>query len=184
MAGSLPVQPAHVFERRRAALASQLGDTSALVVAGGVRARNYPANIFPFRADSHFLYLTGAALPDAVLMTRGDTAELFMIPKADDDALWHGETPGSEQIARATGVSRVRPLSELQRAIADAGGPERVATVPSADPITRHRQCGWLGRSWPAERRAENRHPRRGGSRPRRRAHRAPDCATTTAPWR
>jgi Xaa-Pro aminopeptidase len=151
MAGSLPVQPSAVFERRRAALASLLGDTPALVVAGGLRARNYPANTFPYRADSHFLYLTGAALPEAALLLRGDSAELFVVPKADDDALWHGETPGDGEIADTTGVTRVRPLPELAQALVDAGGPTRVATLPSADPLTRQRQSTWLGRTWPAD---------------------------------
>ncbi len=151
MAGSLPVQPAAVFERRRAALASRLGDTPALVVAGGLRARNYPANTFPYRADSHFLWLTGAALPDAALLLRDGGSELFVVLKGDDDALWHGETPGAADLQRATGVSRVRPLSDLVQALVDAGGSTRVATVPSADPIARHHQSRWLGRDWPAD---------------------------------
>ena len=60
MSAQLSSQPASVFTTRRNALAERLGDAAALVFAGGLRARNYPANVFPYRADSHFLYLVGA----------------------------------------------------------------------------------------------------------------------------
>lgn len=151
MSGHLPVQPASVFATRREELRQRLGNTPVLVFAGGERARNYPANVYPYRADSHFLYLVGAALPDAALLLHDNGAELFVVPKGPDDALWHGEQPSTEQIAASTGVTRVRPLDELPPAVAEAGGSARVATVPSADPITRHRQCTLLGRAWPAD---------------------------------
>lgn len=149
MSTQLPSQPASVFSRRRAALRARLGDAPALVVAGGLRARNYPANVFPYRADSHFLYLTGAAIPDAALLLHGERAELFVPPKDEDDALWHGPTPGPDAIAQATGVDAVRSGTELVAAIAELGGGQAVATLPSADPITRADQCRLLGRTWP-----------------------------------
>ncbi len=149
MSAQLPSQPASVFTRRRAALGQRLGDAAALVFSGGLRARNYPANTAPYRADSHFLYLVGAAIPDAALLLHGDRAELFVPPKDDDDPLWHGPVPGPEAIARATGVSAVRSSDELAAAIAAAGG-EAVATLPSADPITRFDQCRRLARAWPS----------------------------------
>ena len=48
-------------------------------------------------------------------------------------------------LASATGVDRVRPLKELAMALAEAGGGRRVGTLPSADPITRSRQCALSG---------------------------------------
>lgn len=151
MSAQLPSQPASVFVRRRAALRGRLGDVPALVVAGGMRARNYPANVFPYRADSHFLYLTGAAIPDAALLLHGDRAELFVPPKDEDDPLWHGPTPGPEAFAAAIGVDAVRSREELPAAIAALGGGKAVATLPSIDPITRVDQCRLLGRTWPAD---------------------------------
>jgi Xaa-Pro aminopeptidase len=144
----LPHQDSNAFVERRRALAERLGATRAVIFAGGLRARNYPANTYPYRADSHFIYLTGAAIPDAVLLVAPERAELFMQPAADDDALWHGEVPGWEEVARRTGVDRVRPLSELGDEVKAAGGTDMIATLPSADPRTRHRQHLWLGRRW------------------------------------
>ncbi len=149
MSAQLPSQPASVFSRRRTALRQHLGDTPALLFAGGLRARNYPANVFPYRADSHFLYLVGAGIPDAALLVDGDRAELFVPPKDDDDPLWHGPMPGPDDIAQATGVDAVRSFDELAAALTAAGGPAAVSTLPSADPITRHRQCELLTRRWP-----------------------------------
>ena len=151
MSVQLPSQPASVFARRRAALRGRLGDGPALVVAGGLRARNYPANPMAYRADSHFLYLTGAAIPDAALLLHGDRAELFVPPKDEDDPLWHGPTPGPEAIAQATGVDAVRSGEELRAAIASAGGGSAIATLPSNDPLTRFDQCRLLGRTWPGD---------------------------------
>lgn len=152
MSAQLPPQPASVFSRRRAALSQRLGDAAALVFAGGLRARNYAANVYPYRADSHFLYLAGAAIPDAALLVQPRRAELFVPAKDDDDPLWHGHQPGPPELAAATGVDAVRPLDELAAAIEDAGGAERVSTLPSADPQTRHRQATLLGRPWPGDR--------------------------------
>lgn len=151
MSVQLPSQPASVFSGRRAALGQQLGDRAALLFAGGLRARNYPANVFPYRADSHFLYLTGAAIPDAALLVQGGRAELFVPAKDADDPLWHGAEPGPAEIAAATGVDAVRDLDTLGEAVAAAGG-AAVRTLPSADPLTRHRQSALLTRGWPGDR--------------------------------
>jgi len=151
MSAQLPSQPASVFARRRAALRRRLDDSPALVFSGGLRARNYPANVFPYRADSHFIYLTGAAIPDAALLLHGDRAELFVPAKDEDDPLWHGPTPGPEAMAQATGVDAVRSRQDLPAALAAAGGGPAVATLPSADPLTRFDQCQLLGRAWPGD---------------------------------
>lgn len=147
MSGQLSTQAADVFANRQSKLGKALGDAPALVFAGGQRPRNYPANVYPYRADSHFLYLVGAPIPDAALWVRGDRAELFMTPPAPDDALWHGALPSFEEIRAATGVAAVRPIDELTDVIASTG-PDTIATLPSADAHTRYRQCTMLGRTW------------------------------------
>lgn len=147
MSGQLPSQPSEVFAARQAKLGAELGDTPALVFAGGDRSRNYPANVYPYRADSHFLYLAGAAIHDAALWVHGDRAELFMTPPAADDALWHGATPSFDEIRAATGVAAVRARDELEDVVAKTGA-AAISTLPSADPLTRHRQCTLLGRTW------------------------------------
>jgi Xaa-Pro aminopeptidase len=147
MVASMSSSPASVFRRRRERLASQ-HPGAALVFSGGPRARNYPANTYAFRADSHFLWLVGTAMADAALLLHGGRSVLLVPPEADDDALWHGTLPSREDLRAATGVDEVRSTDELAQAIADAGGADRVATLPSADPLTRARQARMLARTW------------------------------------
>jgi Xaa-Pro aminopeptidase len=144
MAASLPSQPADVFARRRALLTQHLAGRTAVVFAGGMRARNYPANVFPYRGDSHFLYLVGTGLPEAALVVNAGGSRLYLTPEAEDDALWHGTLPTWDEIAAATGVDEIRPSGELAAALAAAP----TATLPSIDPLTRHRQRTLLGRDW------------------------------------
>jgi Xaa-Pro aminopeptidase len=151
----LPSQPADVFVSRRAALCKLLGGRPALVFAGGLKARNYPDNVYPYRADSHFLYLTGASLANAVLLARDGRWELFVEPEEEGDALWTGPRPDSAEIASRTGVDAVRPLAELSAGLPSGDALCQVATLPSADPSTRACQSKILGRAWPDTRAPE-----------------------------
>lgn len=133
----LPDDPAP-FAARRARLAERLEGKPAWIPAGAPVSRNYPAAQYPYRASSHFLYLTGAAVPGGSLLLEGESATLFIEPAPDDDALWHGETPGPDAIAAATGL-RVRPIAELRP-------PAGVLTTAAPDPATREQQRSTLGR--------------------------------------
>ncbi|MGE0789946.1 MAG: aminopeptidase P family protein [Sandaracinaceae bacterium] len=128
---------------RRARLAEAQGGTPALFFAGGHRARNYAANVYPFRASSHFLYFVGTPIPDAALLVEGDRATLFLPPHTTDDALWDGPRPDPQAIAEATGCA-IRELGELDVELARVGV---VSTLPAVDPNTRGLQERWLGRS-------------------------------------
>mgnify|MGYP000132336077 CR=1 FL=1 len=91
------------LELRRMRLAEALDGHAALIASGGLRPRNYKANTFPYRANSHFLYLVGMPLPDAFLLVHGTEHTLFVMPPSDDDALWHGPQPGLDHLAQMTG---------------------------------------------------------------------------------
>jgi Xaa-Pro aminopeptidase len=145
----LPIQGSEVFAARRRRVAAALGpDRAALVCAGDLVPRNYAANIYPYRAHSHFLYLTGVQWPGAVLLGAGDEWEIFAAPPAADDPLWIGPAPGWSELAAACGVRRIRPLAELAAAIGERGGADAVATVPALHARTRARQAALLGRPW------------------------------------
>jgi len=126
---------------RQIRLAEKLGDRMALVAAGGPTSRNYPAAHYPYRASSHFLYLVGLPLTDAMAVLEGERCTLFLPPPGPEDALWDGPVPGMRQIAEWTGC-RVMPLERLS----DEIGGQDVATLPAPDPVTRSRQTALLGR--------------------------------------
>jgi Xaa-Pro aminopeptidase len=166
----LPNQGPEVFAASPPSRGRPLGPgQAALVCAGDLVPRNYAANIFPYRAHSHFLYLTGLQWPGAVLLGAGDEWEIFAEPPAADDALWIGPSPGWDELAAAAGVRAIQPLADLPITIAARGV---VATVPpSLHPRTRAARppCsadpGAVTTSlWPA--RSPSRSPTSGSPRP------------------
>src|SRR5512139_2933752 len=124
---------AEAARARRDQLREALHGAPALIPAGAPVGRNYPANPYPFRASSHFLYLVGLPLEGAFLLLRERGATLFLPEAPEDDALWHGPRPGAAELAALTGTN-VRPRAALHDALADL----EAATLPAPDLATRH----------------------------------------------
>jgi len=103
-----------------------------LLASGWARPRNFPANTYAFRAESHFLYLLGRQLPGAALWLESGAARLYAAPPEPDARLWHGPEPTLADLALELGLE-VRPLAEL-------GQLSGVATLPPQDP----RAAAWL----------------------------------------
>lgn len=135
--------PASAFLARRDALLRSLGGSCALLPAGRPRSRNYPANRYPFRAESHFLYFVGRHLPEAALLFDEGGATLFTLPPCADDALWHGPREELSKLGQALSLE-TRPLSELPSVIARKKG--EVATLPPNDDETAAWLSSLLGR--------------------------------------
>ncbi|GAC1541471.1 MAG: aminopeptidase P family protein [Polyangiales bacterium] len=142
-----PVRP-DALALRRTRLANALGDVPALLCAGRARPRNYPANRYPFRAESHFLYLAGLSLPGAAILVERAKSTLLVPAPAADDALWHGHVASFADLQRATGVDEVVAIERF----ADVIGPRArtVATLPVHEPQTAAWQSEALARAVPA----------------------------------
>jgi Xaa-Pro aminopeptidase len=147
MSHALPRQAATAFQARRRQLAAALHGVPALLFAGSSRARNYAANLFPFRPDSHFLYGCGAWLEHAVLLIDRGEDTLFLPPADPSDVIWHGEMPSWADIQAATGVDWVRPLADLP-VVLDELSRTKIASLPAIDPVTRYQQGVLLDRAW------------------------------------
>ena len=128
-------------EARRTRLAGLLGNRPALIAAGLPRARNYPANQYPFRASSHFLYLFGLPLRGAMAVYDGAAFTLHVPEPHPDQALWEGPPPTVEEIAAATGCA-VRPVARLAASVRGRA----VATLAAPDLETCLEQSRLLGR--------------------------------------
>ncbi|HIK46106.1 MAG TPA: aminopeptidase P N-terminal domain-containing protein [Leptolyngbyaceae cyanobacterium M65_K2018_010] len=100
--------------QRRQNLAQRFSP-AALLWSGQPVARNFPANTYPFRASSHFLYFAGLSLPHAAIHLEAGQLTLFMDDPDPGDALWHGPTPSREAIATAMGALAAYPLADLER---------------------------------------------------------------------
>jgi Xaa-Pro aminopeptidase len=128
---------AAVFAIRRRRLAEKLRGP-ALIISGLARPRNYRANRYPFRAESHFLYFVGRHLEGAALLVRPDGSVLYADPPDPEEALWTGPQPTLDELSTELGLE-VRPLDDLRLE-------EPTATLPSADGETALLQSDLVGR--------------------------------------
>jgi Xaa-Pro aminopeptidase/Xaa-Pro dipeptidase len=127
------------LRQRRQKLATRI-DFPAILWSGSSSPRNFPANVFPFRASSHFLYFAGLPLPNAAIRLEAGKLELFIDDPAPSSALWHGEMPSREEIATQIGADAAYPMAELELYL------ERAATIPVQDPATWTQQSQLLNR--------------------------------------
>jgi Xaa-Pro aminopeptidase len=97
---------------RRQSLARVI-DFPVILWSGQRSPRNYPANLYPFRASSHFLYFAGIPLENAAIFLARGKLELFLDEAPPSHALWHGEMPNRKEIARVIGADAAFELSEL-----------------------------------------------------------------------
>lgn len=126
---------------RRQRLATRLDGMPALIAAGAPCSRNFPSNVYPFRASSHFLYLVGHALPQAHLLLEAERARIFAPAPEVDDALWHGAMPSFAELSDALGAELVA-LEELPAALEKLDP----ASLLAPDLTTQARQRALLGR--------------------------------------
>ncbi len=128
------------LKHRRQKLA-ELVQNPAILWSGGAIGRNFPANSFPFRPSSHFLYFAGLPLQNAAIRLENGNLELFIDNPPPQATLWHGEMPQRDEIASTIGADRAYPLAEL------AGKTKDAATVAVQDVKTCQQQCQLLNRS-------------------------------------
>ncbi|HEY8944620.1 MAG TPA: aminopeptidase P family protein [Polyangiaceae bacterium] len=112
------------FIQRRRRLMARL-DRPALIVSGFARPRNFANNVYPFRAESHFLYLVGQAIEGAALVLEADTATLYAVPPDPEEELWTGPMSTLEELASSAGVT-TRPIDEIRV-------PAGTVTLPAQD---------------------------------------------------
>lgn len=100
------------LRQRRQALAEQVS-APVLLGAGAPVPRNFPANVYPFRASSHFLYFAGWPLAQAAILLDQGKLTLFMDNPQPGAALWHGPSPDREAWAEVIGADATYPLADL-----------------------------------------------------------------------
>ncbi len=129
-----------VLKQRRQKLAQHFSG-SAILWSGSTSPRNFPANQFPFRASSHFLFFAGCSLANAAIHLEAGKLILFMDDVGAEDELWHGPSTQRQEIAAQIGADGDFPLRELDTWTQEA------ATIPVQDLATRYLQSRMLGRS-------------------------------------
>lgn len=112
-----------------------------LLWSGKRQSRNFPANSYPFRASSHFLYFAGLNLENAVIYLEPDRTILFWDEPPASYALWYGEPPSRSEIAQGIGVDAAYPKSELPHykdglTIAVSSAAPEQAQILDREPLT------------------------------------------------
>ncbi|MBZ0267186.1 aminopeptidase P N-terminal domain-containing protein, partial [bacterium] len=125
------------YRARRDELLSKL-DGPVLLFAGGPRARNYPDNTYPYRADSHFLFFfphpeTHAA---ALFDPADGTVTLYLTERTLEDALWMGPVPSFEEMRETLRVDAVVALTGMEDDVRRRAGGRAVGSVAVADSRT------------------------------------------------
>lgn len=136
---SASISLANTLRQRRQRLAQQI-ETPVILWSGSSSPRNFPANVFRFRASSHFLYLAGMPLENAAIHLDDGKLTLFMDDVTPASALWHGEMPARKDIAQQLGADEALPLEALESWV------EGAATVAVQDAVTHRQQCQLLHR--------------------------------------
>jgi len=137
---------AEVHAARRARLAKRLGaeGPTVLLGAGAPPPRNYTANVYDFRASSHFLYFVGAPLERGMaLLAPTGACTVFVPPPDADDALWHGPQPDPAALGAVLGCD-IDTLDALPAALR---GADRVVGVAPADAASQGAMGAALGRA-------------------------------------
>jgi Xaa-Pro aminopeptidase len=144
---SSPLSLAAILRERRRRLSERI-DFPVVLWSGGPRARNFPANTYLFRANSHFLYFAGLPLMHAAIRLEGSRLTLFMDETTPEAALWHGPSPSRAAIADYIGADTAWPLAALPEWAQD------VATIAVQDAATAAEQLTLRGTIHPARDRA------------------------------
>lgn len=115
-----------MFERktyllRRAQLKRRLGTGVVLLLGNDESPMNYPANTYPFRQDSNFLYYIGLHQPGlaAILDVDNDRVVLFGDERTMDDVVWTGPQPSLAERAREAGIVNTAPRASLAEVVAN-----------------------------------------------------------------
>jgi len=100
-----------VYARRRRLLKKQVGRGIVVFVGNEECPMNYPANTYPFRQDSSFLYFFGLASPGLAAVVDIDENKdiLFGDDIGIEDIIWMGHLPKMRDRAREVGVRRTAP---------------------------------------------------------------------------
>ncbi len=104
------------YVARRKGLKNQVASGLILFLSNGESPMNYPANTYPFRQESSFLYFFGLDSSDlaAVLDIEENRETIFGGDIGIDDIIWMGPQPSLRERSRKIGISDTQPFDKLE----------------------------------------------------------------------
>jgi Xaa-Pro aminopeptidase len=113
---------ASTYIKRRKLLRQQVKSGLILFLGNEESPMNYPANTYPFRQDSSFLYFFGLDTPCLAGVIDVDAGRdmAFGDDVSLEDVIWMGYIPSLKERAKAVGIRQTASLSRLEETIAKA----------------------------------------------------------------
>lgn len=104
-----------IYIQRRKKLREKMSSGILLFIGNQDVAFNYPANIYPFRQDSAFLYFFGIDQPGLAAIIDVESGEeiIFGDELTIDDIIWMGKLPTIKDLSEKVGILTVMPSDEL-----------------------------------------------------------------------
>jgi Xaa-Pro aminopeptidase len=135
--------PPEFFSKNRTRLKEMLEPGSMAVICGGQRVSRSGTQLYPFRQQSDFFYLSGINREDSVLILLKDASEripgeiLFMRFPDQAEQLWTGRALEPAGATRLSGISLIRSIEDLDSTLDDLAPSVTTAYFnhpPSNDP--------------------------------------------------
>ncbi len=110
------------YVSRREHLRQLVGNGIVLLFGNNEAPANYPANTYPMRQDSSFLYFFGQHRDGLVgVIDIDNNSEILLGNDIDvEDIVWYGFTPSVADLANEVGVRKSAPIKELQKICEEA----------------------------------------------------------------
>ncbi len=132
-----------IYIDRRNNLRKQMNSGVLLFLGNQDVAFNYPANIYPFRQDSAFLYFFGIDQPMMAAVIDLESGEdiIFGDELEIDDIIWMGKLPTIKYLSEKVGINKVLPSADLKKALEG----KKVHFLPPYRGETKHQLESLLG---------------------------------------
>jgi Xaa-Pro aminopeptidase len=139
---------AKTYTERRNRLRKKVASGLLVFLGHEESPMNYPANAYPFRQDSSFLYFFGLDSPGLAGVVDADSGEeiIFGDDITLEDVIWMGELPSIKERAFNVGINKTAPLSQLATILRNAQNKgRRIHYLPPYRPETGKRLAELLG---------------------------------------
>lgn len=137
------------YAKRRLQLMEIAGEEAVIIArAAPQKIRNNDAH-YPYRQDSDFLYLSGFAEPEAMMVllpeSKGGQSILFCRERDPHREMWDGLMAGTEGAVEQFGFDEAFPISEMGEVLPGLlHGRERIYYDLGKDPEFDQRLIGWM----------------------------------------
>jgi len=110
------------YIKRRNLLKKDVSTGLVLILGNNESPMNYPANPYPFRQDSNFLYFFGIDKPGFIGLIDIDENKDFLFGEnfTIDDIIWMGPQPIVRDLAEKVGIKNTGNLSHIKEKIDNA----------------------------------------------------------------